>query len=66
MDLVNWDAKRYHTIKNTLTDFLTKIGFKEASFLPMSAFLGENLNSTTNLWKEGGPCLLNLMETKFK
>lgn len=50
MDLVNWDSKRYHTIKNTMNDFLTKIGFKEVSFLPISAFFGENLNSPTNRW----------------
>lgn len=45
MDQVEFKEERYNVIKNEVSDFLKKVGFKisEVNFIPVSALEGDNL-----------------------
>jgi peptide chain release factor subunit 3 len=44
MDTIKWDAARYDYIKNTISKYLKKIGYKNFYLLPISGFEGFNIS----------------------
>jgi elongation factor 1-alpha len=62
---VNWSESRYNEIKNEVSQFLKKIGYKpeEIPFVPISGWLGDNmLEKSTNLGWYKGPTLLEALD----
>lgn len=55
MDLANYDEKVFNSIKREYTDFLSQINVKPVSFIPISAFHGDNMigKSKNTLWYQG-------------
>src|SRR5207247_2503402 len=69
MDMVNWDEKKYETVKTDVSGLLKLVGFKpdEIPFIPCSAYLGENVvNKSSKIpwWK--GNTVLGTMDEKIK
>lgn len=66
MDTVNYDEKRYEEVKNEVSDFLKRIGFKveEIPFVPVSAYVGDNVTKRSEKlqWYKG-PTLLEALDT---
>lgn len=63
MDLVDYDEKVYHRIKEEIESFSSKLDVKDIRFIPMSALKGDNVvNESENMkWHKGGT-LLYLLE----
>jgi len=62
---VNWSEARFNEIKNEVSSFLKKIGYKpeEIPFVPISGWLGDNmLERSTNLPWYKGPTLLEALD----
>jgi elongation factor 1-alpha len=62
---VNWSEARFNEIKNEVTNFLKKIGYKpeEIPFVPISGWLGDNmLEKSANLPWYKGPTLLEALD----
>jgi elongation factor 1-alpha len=62
---VNWSEARFNEIKNEVSSFLKKIGYKpeEIPFVPISGWLGDNmLERSTNLTWYKGPTLLEALD----
>jgi elongation factor 1-alpha len=62
---VNWGEARFNEIKNEVSQFLKKIGYKpeEIPFVPISGWLGDNmLERSTNLTWYKGPTLLEALD----
>jgi elongation factor 1-alpha len=62
---VNWSEARFTEIKNEVSNFLKKIGYKpeEIPFVPISGWLGDNmLEKSTNLPWYKGPTLLEALD----
>ena len=59
MDLVNYDQKVFDQIKADYTKFLTEIDLLPKTFIPIAAFHGDNMISTSpNMpWYKGGSVL---------
>ena len=59
MDLVNYDQKIFEQIKLDYTKFLTEIDLTPKSFIPISAFYGDNMISHSERmpWYQGGTVL---------
>jgi elongation factor 1-alpha len=63
---VNWSEARFNEIKNEVSNFLKKIGYKpeEIPFVPISGWLGDNmLEKSTNLPWYKGPTLLEALDS---
>jgi elongation factor 1-alpha len=61
----NWSEKRYNEIRDEVTKFLTKCGYKTATipFVPISGWLGDNMiERSTNLKWYKGPTLLEALD----
>jgi len=65
MDSVNYDEKRYLEIKNEVSDYLKKVGYKIAiiHFIPISGWTGDNMieRSPHTGWYKG-PTLLEALD----
>jgi len=62
---VNWSETRFTEIKNEVSNFLKKIGYKpeEIPFVPISGWLGDNmLEKSPNLTWYKGPTLLEALD----
>jgi len=62
---VNWSETRFNEIKNEVSQFLKKIGYKpeEIPFVPISGWLGDNmLEKSANLPWYKGPTLLEALD----
>jgi len=60
-----WSEKRYNEIRDEVTKFLTKCGYKTASipFVPISGWLGDNMiERSPNLKWYKGPTLLEALD----
>lgn len=64
MDLVNYDEKKFREIEREYGEFAVKLGFKNLSFIPVSATKGENIvtRSQNMPWYDGAPLLPFLEE----
>jgi elongation factor 1-alpha len=63
---VNWSEARFNEIKNEVSQFLKKIGYKpeEIPFVPISGWLGDNmLEKSSNLPWFKGPTLLEALDS---
>ncbi len=63
---VNYDEKRFNEIKNEVTSYLEKVGFKTAkiNFVPISGWVGDNMvERGDNLPWYKGPTLLEALDT---
>ncbi len=62
MDTVNFDETVYNTIKSEFTEFLEKIKIKPIEFIPISAFVGDNIASKSDktTWYDGATVLEQL------
>lgn len=62
MDLVNYEEKVFKSIQKEFTDFLSQINVKPISFIPISAFHGDNMvgKSENTPWYDGHSVLEQL------
>jgi bifunctional enzyme CysN/CysC len=63
MDLVDWSEETYEKIKADYNAFVTRLGFSDIHFIPMSALKGDNVveHSKNLLWYDG-PTFLHHLE----
>jgi small GTP-binding protein len=63
MDSVDWSQERFDQIKTELLVFLKQIGLTDASFVPVSGLVGDNLYTRSDkvTWYDG-PSLLELID----
>lgn len=59
MDAINYNEHIFNNIKNSLLNFIQKIGYKHIAFVPISAYGNENLiKSSDNMkWYNNGPLM---------
>ena len=59
MDTIKYNEQIFNNIKNSLLDFIQKIGYKQIAFVPISAYGNENLvKSSDNMkWYKDGPIM---------
>jgi sulfate adenylyltransferase large subunit len=64
MDLVGWEAARFHALRDGLARVVAKLSFREVIFLPVSALHGGNVTTRAAEapWFDG-PTLLDVLET---
>ena len=62
MDLVDWSQDKYDEITRTYTEFASKLGVDDLSFIPISALLGDNVvDPSENMpWYRGSTLLHHL------
>ena len=62
MDLVGYDRDVFERIKDEYTDFATRLGFGDLTFIPVSALRGDNVvhKSRRMPWFDGIPLLTHL------
>jgi bifunctional enzyme CysN/CysC len=62
MDLVGYNQDVFERIKDEYTDFATRLGFRDLTFIPVSALRGDNVvhKSRRMPWFEGIPLLTHL------
>ena len=69
MDAVNYDQKRFDELKGEVTKLLQGIGYKvaEIPFIPVSAYLGENVTKKSDkmTWYNG-PALIEALDQYIK
>src|SRR5207248_1132241 len=64
MDLRDYDEAVYEAIKATFADFSSRLGFKDVTYIPISALKGDNIvHGSTNTPWYSGPTLLSHLET---
>lgn len=63
MDLVDYSEETYQRIVNDYKEFAAKVGLTEITFIPMSAFKGDNIThaSANTPWYQG-PALMEYLE----
>ena len=63
IDLIGYDENRYNDIKNEFNQLLDHLNFKNVTYIPISAFVGDNVVSKSKLtpWYDG-QTLLDLLE----
>lgn len=69
MDAANWDQKRFDEVKAEATKLLQGIGYKvaEIPFIPISAYLGDNVvKKSNNLPWYTGPILVEALDQYVK
>lgn len=59
MDLVNYDEDRYNEVKFNCEEYLNEIGVKVMNYIPVSAQMGDNIASKSNImnWYTGNTLL---------
>jgi bifunctional enzyme CysN/CysC len=64
MDLVDWSREVFQRIRQSYEDFAGPLGFDSITFVPMSAFKGDNVTepSPRTAW-HNGPTLMGWLET---
>jgi bifunctional enzyme CysN/CysC len=64
MDLVDYDAEVFESIKEEFKAFATKLDISDLTFIPISALQGDNVvhRSASMPWYEGSPLLHHLEE----
>ena len=64
MDLVDWSREVFQRIRQSYEDFAGPLGFESITFVPMSAFKGDNVTepSPRTAW-HNGPTLMGWLET---
>ena len=63
MDLVEYDEKVFHAIKDQLEDFSSKLEVRDLNFIPISALKGDNVvKRSTNMDWYQGTTLMYLLE----
>ncbi|HEX5659008.1 MAG TPA: sulfate adenylyltransferase subunit CysN [Polyangiales bacterium] len=64
MDLVGYDQKRFEAIREEFSGFCKGLSFKDVTFIPVSALLGENVvqRGEKVTWYKG-PTVLGFLET---
>jgi sulfate adenylyltransferase large subunit len=64
MDLVNWSEEAFRRIRDEFSGFAAGLGFREVTFIPVSALHGDNIveRSTHMPWHLGYPLLRHLEE----
>lgn len=64
MDLVDWSQEKYDEIVKDYNAFVTRLGFSDIHFIPMSALKGDNvvLHSENLSWYDG-PTFLHHLES---
>jgi bifunctional enzyme CysN/CysC len=62
MDLVGWSEARYQEIVREYTEFVSKLGVDDLTFIPISALLGDNVvDASANMaWYRGSTLLHHL------
>ena len=62
MDLVGWSEARYEEIVREYTEFVSKLGVDDLTFIPISALLGDNVvDASANMaWYRGSTLLHHL------
>ena len=62
MDLVNYSEQVFEDIKNDYLDFAGKLGIKEITFIPVSAYVGDNVvKASVNMpWYDGATLISHL------
>jgi bifunctional enzyme CysN/CysC len=62
MDLVGYEQAIFEQIKAEYTEFVARLGFRDLTFIPVSALVGDNVvhPSPRTLWFEGVPLLTHL------
>jgi sulfate adenylyltransferase subunit 1 len=62
MDLVNYSEQVFEDIKNDYLDFAGKLGIKEITFIPVSAYVGDNVvKASVNMpWYKGATLISHL------
>jgi len=62
MDLVGYDQDRFEEIREQFTDFAQKLELRDVTFIPISAFVGDNVvDRSANMdWYEGSTYLNHL------
>ncbi|MEA2069409.1 MAG: GTP-binding protein, partial [Verrucomicrobiota bacterium] len=64
MDLVDWAEEKYEEIKNDFNAFVSRLGFSDIHFIPMSALKGDNVvEHGENLGWYDGPTFLHHLES---
>ncbi len=64
MDLVNYDQKKFESVKKELIEFLTNINIKPSYMIPISAKKGDFIaNKTGSMGWYVGPTLLEALDT---
>ena len=64
-DTVNFNERRYEEIKDAVSNYLKKVGYKSSkvAFVPISGWMGDNITEkSTNLNWYGGPSLLDALD----
>ena len=59
MDLIDYNENEFHRIKEEMNTFLNSLNVYPLDYIPVSAFLGENITSQSDrmLWYQGAPVL---------
>ena len=62
MDLVDWSEERYEEIRKDFDDFAARLEFADATFIPLSALMGDNVvhRSEKMDWYEGSSLMHHL------
>ena len=62
MDLADWSEERYNQIEKEFAEFTQPLGFKDMTFIPVSALLGDNVvDRSENMdWYDGSTLLYKL------
>ncbi|MDR2544210.1 MAG: translation elongation factor EF-1 subunit alpha [Methanobrevibacter sp.] len=62
MDLVKYDEKKFNELKNEITALIATVGYKDITFIPLSAFEGDNISeSSANTPWYKGPTLIDAL-----
>ncbi|MDR2831049.1 MAG: translation elongation factor EF-1 subunit alpha [Methanobrevibacter sp.] len=62
MDLVKYDEKKFNELKDEITSLIATVGYKDITFIPVSAFEGDNISeSSSNTSWYNGPTLIDAL-----
>ncbi|MDR3223068.1 MAG: translation elongation factor EF-1 subunit alpha [Methanobrevibacter sp.] len=62
MDLIKYDEKKFNELKDEVTALIATVGYKDITFLPLSAFEGDNISeSSANTPWYKGPSLIDAL-----
>ncbi|MDR3291705.1 MAG: translation elongation factor EF-1 subunit alpha [Methanobrevibacter sp.] len=62
MDLIKYDEKKFNDLKDEVTALIATVGYKDITFIPLSAFEGDNISeSSANTPWYKGPSLIDAL-----
>jgi len=62
MDLIKYDEKKFSDLKDEVTALIATVGYKDITFIPLSAFEGDNISeSSANTPWYKGPSLIDAL-----